>query len=133
MIKVLLIDDDVTFLDLLATTLREQEFQVFTAPSGFSGVALARSEHPDVILLDLILTDMPGLEVLRRIKDGESTAAIPVVMLTSYGNEKVETEADTLGISGYLHKYQVQLKDMGPYVKELLEKTKNTAPAESTK
>ncbi len=132
MLKVLAIDDDSSLLDVLSLSLKQQGFQVLTALQGEEGIKIAKAEHPDIILLDLILTDIPGLEVLNKIKESEETADIPIVMLTSYGNPKVEAEAKNLGISGYLFKYQVKMEDIGLYIRDLLGKV-GTVSAETSK
>jgi DNA-binding response OmpR family regulator len=128
MTKVLIIDDDKSLLEILTISLQQQGFQVFTTTQGETGIALAKSELPDVILLDLILTDIPGLEVLNKIKGNEKTANIPIIVLTSYENSKVETEAEKLGISGYLLKYKIQMKDIGSYVNKLINKHEENVP-----
>ncbi len=87
--KILLIDDDPGLIDLVAMRLEANEFKVLAAFSGQDGLSMAESEEPDMILLDITMPGMDGLEVLRKLKYNSKTSHIPVVMLTS----KTESQA----------------------------------------
>ena len=81
--KVLAIDDDPMTLELLEAVLEPVGYTVLTARTGDDGVALARSEAPDLILLDLVMPVPDGFMVVEQLKDDASTRAIPIVILTS--------------------------------------------------
>jgi len=85
---VVLIDDVPESLHLLTTTLRQHNYLVLTATSGPKGLQLIQTEQPDLILLDLLMPDMDGLEVCRRLKEQPETARIPIIFLT--GSEDPE-------------------------------------------
>ncbi len=80
--KILLIDDDKGLLQLLSQRLNRQGYITLMADSGERGLALARSQRPDLILLDVILPGIKGREVCVRLKEDPSTQDIPVVFLT---------------------------------------------------
>src|SRR5712691_11148452 len=78
---VLFIEDNLTQLDLYSMVLREQ-CDVVTATRGEMGYELACSEHPDAIVLDVLLPDVDGLTLCERLRANPSTASIPVIVLT---------------------------------------------------
>ncbi|HEY7062586.1 MAG TPA: response regulator [Chloroflexota bacterium] len=80
--RVLVIEDDPSVRDLLATALRKQGFEALTAPDGETGLLLAEQEQPGLILLDLRLPGIDGFGVLQQLKRSPTTAAIPVIAVT---------------------------------------------------
>lgn len=87
---VLLIEDNLTLLDLYAMVL-DEEFDVVTATRGEEGYELACNEHPDVIVLDVLLPDVDGFQVSERLRGNPETVSIPVVVLT--GNDGAYAQA----------------------------------------
>jgi len=87
--KILLIDDDSQMVELVAMRLEANDYRVIVAFSGQDGLSRTESEEPDLILLDITMPGMDGLEVLRKLKYNGKTRDIPVVMLTS----KTESQA----------------------------------------
>jgi PleD family two-component response regulator len=81
MARILVIDDSKLILHVAKTILSKQGHQVLLAEDGNIGLRTAATEHPDLILLDLILPGMDGYEVCQRIKKGDATSEIPVIML----------------------------------------------------
>jgi CheY-like chemotaxis protein len=84
---VLMIDDDEFIAGLYAHKLTKDGFKVVLAQNGPAGIEAARKLMPDVILLDVIMPEMNGFEVLHRLKKDEKTSRIPVIMLTSLGQQ----------------------------------------------
>jgi len=84
---VLAVEDDRDILKLIAYSLECEGYEVTGATTGEDGVEAARSEKPDLILLDLMLPGIDGLEVCRRLKADPNTAHIPVIMVTAKGEE----------------------------------------------
>ncbi|SRR5579883_1822411 len=80
---ILVIDDNETFRFILAEWLRDEGFYPITAAGGFEGVRLAQSHHPDVILCDVNMPSMNGIEVLQQLYADMSTSHIPFFFLTS--------------------------------------------------
>ncbi len=81
-IRVLVIDDDPTALDLVANALRPEGFEVVTAGSGIEGLALARERAPDLVICDLVMPDMDGFEVVDRLADSDMPRDVPILILT---------------------------------------------------
>ena len=102
--KILVVDDEADILNLLDYNLRKAGFRVFTAKDGPEALELAEKSLPDLILLDIMLPDMDGLEVLRRLKAGPATCAVPVIMLTAKGEEVDRVVGFELGAEDYITK-----------------------------
>jgi DNA-binding response OmpR family regulator len=81
--RILVVDDVEVNVRLLEAKLSAEYFNVLTAPDGQTALRLAHDEHPDVILLDIMMPRMDGFEVCRRLKADPHTADIPVVMVTA--------------------------------------------------
>src|SRR6187200_456600 len=84
---VLIIEDERDVVDLLALNLRKAGFTTSTASDGAAGLEKARSENPALIILDLMLPKMPGLEVCKVLKNDPATKHIPIIMLTAKAEE----------------------------------------------
>jgi CheY-like chemotaxis protein len=82
--KILLVEDNEMNRDMLMRRLRRRGFEVCAAVDGDAGVAMARSELPDLILMDMSLPVVDGWEATRRIKAHAETAAIPIIALTAH-------------------------------------------------
>jgi DNA-binding response OmpR family regulator len=80
--RILVIDDDHEILDLTSAVLRDGGYRVFAASSGREGIAMARAENPDLILLDINMDDLDGWEALRLLKMDEVTRSISVAMFS---------------------------------------------------
>lgn len=100
----LVVEDEESILELLRYNLDKAGFTVIPAGSGEDGLALARRRRPDLILLDLMLPGMDGLEVCRMLKKSKETESIPVVMLTARGEEADIVAGLELGADDYLTK-----------------------------
>jgi len=81
--RILLIDDEKDLVDTLTFRLKANGFEVLAAFDGSSGVEKAKKEIPDLIILDLMMPVMDGLEAARRLKEDNATAAIPIIVLTA--------------------------------------------------
>jgi DNA-binding response OmpR family regulator len=82
-ITILVIDDDITIRTLLGSTLTNKGFNVISAENGHKGLELAKAQDIDIILLDWMMPEMDGIEVLTELKHDGDTEDIPVIMLTS--------------------------------------------------
>src|ERR1043165_8737646 len=85
--KILIIDDEQDVIDLLSLHLRKAGYALRTATDGATGLRLAREEPPALIVLDLMLPKMPGLEICKVLKTDVATRSIPVLMLTAKAEE----------------------------------------------
>jgi len=81
--KILIIEDDSDFRYIVATSLRSQKYIILEAKNGQEGVDVALSAHPDLILLDLLMPIMDGMTALKKIRENEWGASVPVIILTN--------------------------------------------------
>lgn len=99
--KILVIDDEPQIIRALRTILQARRFQVLTAHNGETGLALAAAQHPDIIILDLGLPDMDGVEVCRRLREWTQT---PIIVLSVRDSERDKVLALNQGADDYLTK-----------------------------
>ncbi len=102
--RILLIEDEPDVVDLLALALRKAEFAVSHAEDGAQGLRLAREESPALVILDLMLPKMPGLEVCKVLKSDPSTKHIPIIMLTAKAEEVDRIVGLEFGADDYVTK-----------------------------
>ena len=116
--RALIIDDDPDLLSLIRRTLEfTAGWEVQTALSGAAGIALARTAPTDVILVDLMMPEMDGYEVCRRLKADSATAPVPVVLLTAR-RDLDEALLATTGAAGVLFK-PFEPQDLARRIREL--------------
>ena len=101
---ILIIEDERDLAELLAFNLKSEGFQPLIALDGISGLETARKSLPDLILLDLMLPGMLGIDVCRILKQDAKTAAIPVVMLTAKSEEIDQAVGFEIGADDYIAK-----------------------------
>jgi CheY-like chemotaxis protein len=101
---VLVVDDDPLILEVLQTVLDLEEFRVTTATDGASALERLAEARPDVVVCDVMMPGMDGLEVCRRIKADPATAAVPVVLLTARDRSEDRAEGEAAGCDAYLTK-----------------------------
>jgi len=103
-LKVLIADDEASLRLLVAATLEDERFQITEAKDGTSALAMARAEHPDLVLLDVAMPGLDGLEVCRMIKQDPALAGTTVVMLTAKAQEVDRRRGLEAGADAYLTK-----------------------------
>jgi CheY-like chemotaxis protein len=99
--KVLIVDDEEDALKMLGKRLTVEGYSVITATNGKDAIALARSQHPDIIILDIIMPEMEGGEVAAELKEHLSTRNIPVILLTAIFSKAEEEEYNSM-IGGHI-------------------------------
>ena len=102
--KILVVDDEEDILELVRYNLEREGFQVTCAESGEMAMERTRQEAPELIVLDLMLPGIDGLEVARLLKQDQKTAALPIVMLTAKGEEADIVTGLELGADDYITK-----------------------------
>lgn len=100
--KILLVDDELEFLELAAIRLNSWGYEVVTASNGKEALEAVKEKKADMIILDYLMPDMDGIEVLRQLRKFDKK--IPVVMLTAHPDIKSMKGAEELGISCYTPK-----------------------------
>jgi type IV pilus assembly protein PilB len=102
--KILVVDDDAGLLELLRELLMAEEYDVITAKDGREARALIYRESPDLILSDIYMPEMDGLELLEKIRGDLATRHVPVVFLTGAAGVDTQTQAFDLGADGFVNK-----------------------------
>jgi two-component system response regulator MprA len=102
--KILAVDDENDVLLIIKTALASEGYEITTASNGYDGLALAEDLQPDLILLDLRMPEMDGMEVLQRLRESEKTQKIPVIVLTGISDKTKIREALDKGITYYIVK-----------------------------
>jgi CheY-like chemotaxis protein len=102
--KILLVDDSKTALLMEQMILKKGPYDLLVAADGAEGVAKAVSEHPDLILMDVVMPHMTGLEALKELRQREATKEIPVIMVTTRGEGENVEAGFASGCSDYLTK-----------------------------
>ena len=100
----LAVDDIAVNLTLLKSQLRFSNYDIITALSGKEALDLIQSAHPDAVLLDIMMPEMDGFEVLDAIRKNPATEELPVIMLTSLSEFEHHAHATMKGANGYLTK-----------------------------
>lgn len=124
--RVLVVEDDRFLRRACEVSLRRQGFDVTAAIDGEAGLQMALAETFDVILLDLLMPKKPGIEVLAALKAAESTAGIPVLILSNSSREEDKQRALELGAAGYYVKANLSLKALGEAIVALLAASGNS-------
>ncbi|MFW6308053.1 MAG: response regulator, partial [Campylobacterales bacterium] len=101
--NVLIVDDEPINIQKLSTIL-DKEYEVIISTSGKKAIEIARKTKPDIILLDIVMPDMDGYEVCRRVKSDEELADIPVVFITAKLNDEDEAKGFSYGAVDYIKK-----------------------------
>jgi len=102
--KILVVDDSKTALFMVTTILKKEPYELITANDGQQAVEVAAAQHPDLILMDVIMPRMTGFEACRALKQREDTKSIPVILVTTRGEEtNVETGFES-GCNDYVTK-----------------------------
>jgi DNA-binding response OmpR family regulator len=134
--KILIIDDDIDTLKLVGLMLQKQGYQIVAAPNGVQGVAQAEAESPSLILLDVMMPDMDGYEVARRLRANPATANIPILMFTAKTQLDDKVTGFEAGADDYLTK-PTHPTELNAHVKALLARSSKgkagAAPAPSEK
>lgn len=101
---VLVVDDDWMNLEVLQAYLEQSGFRVVTTQNGSDALALATAQLPDVVLLDMRLDGMDGLEICRRLKAAPETRRVPVLMVTAFHGDEEKRQAIDAGVDDFVLK-----------------------------
>ena len=120
--RILIIDDASELVSGIRAALETSGYRILTAFDGREGIRKAVEELPDLILLDIYMPEMDGIEVCQRLKENPPTASIPVVMFTTESDLYAKSELQKLGAVGYIEK-PFEIKKLIRQIKEVLKKT----------
>jgi two-component system, OmpR family, alkaline phosphatase synthesis response regulator PhoP len=128
---VLVIDDEKDLIELVRYNLEQEGFVVRGAPDGESGLSSAMRDLPDIIIVDLMLPGIDGLEVCRRLRLDARTAQIPIIMLTAKSGESDRVVGLELGADDYVTK-TFSPRELAARVKAVLRRSTAQAPRPSS-
>src|ERR1700691_4188271 len=111
MAKLLIVDDESDIREFARNFFKKRKIEVFVASGGRQALDLISGEKPDLVLLDVRMEEMTGIEVLRELRKGNPS--VKVIMVSGVEDEETIKEANSLGVIGYIHK---------PFILEELEK-----------
>lgn len=118
--KILFIEDESALQKTLGDIIKTEGYNIISALDGEIGLKLAKTEKPDLILLDLVLPKANGFEVLEKLKKDEQTKNIPVIVLTNLESIQEVDKAIELGATTYLVKAHYGLKEVVKKIKKAL-------------
>jgi CheY-like chemotaxis protein len=119
--KILIIDDDQMLIDVWSLVLKKEGYDVITAGTGHDGMEIAKTQQPDFILLDQIMPDLKGNEVLQMLKQDPQTQNIMVAMASNYSENELMQQAIQNGAVDYILKYQIDPQDLVNKIKTLMQ------------
>jgi DNA-binding response OmpR family regulator len=102
--KILIVEDEQDILDLVQLYLKKEGYRTYTASTGLEGLRQAKAEQPDLVVLDLMLTEMDGLEVCKQIRADPRLSRTPIIMLTAKAEEADTVIGLELGADDYVTK-----------------------------
>ena len=120
MTKVLLVEDDFSLRDIYSARMQAEGYEVVTASDGEEALATAVREHPDLIVLDVMMPKISGFDVLDILRSTPETKNTKVIMMTALSQETDRARGESLGVNKYLVKSQVTLEDVVATVKQAL-------------
>lgn len=119
--RILIVDDEPAVTDLLAYNLRKAHYDVVTAADGRTALRLAQNSHPDLILLDLMIPEVDGLDVCRELR---KSSDVPIIMITARGEEVDRVVGLEIGADDYVTK-PFSVRELMARVKAVLRRAQN--------
>jgi two-component system, OmpR family, alkaline phosphatase synthesis response regulator PhoP len=118
--KILIIEDEVSLLHALSAKLNEAGFVILEAKNGEEGLKMALAEHPDLILLDIIMPRMDGISLLKKLRVDDWGKNAPVIVLSNLSDADNSVKAVSGNVSDYLIKSDWKIADVVAKIKEKL-------------
>jgi DNA-binding response OmpR family regulator len=123
-VKVAIIEDDIAIVQMYRTKFENEGYEVATAADGIGGLELLESFAPDIILLDLMMPNMNGLDMLQKLRNQPGGRDAKVVVLTNMGDTETATKVYKMAADDYIVKAEMTPKQVAERVKVLLEKSR---------
>src|SRR5574344_1959572 len=130
--KILVIDDDKAINELIRVNLELLGYTVIQAFDGIKGFALCKQELPALVILDVMMPDVDGVTVAQRIRQNETTASVPILMLTALSQIKDKVNGFNIGVDDYLVK-PFEMEELGVRVRALLKRSGQIPKSASTR
>ncbi len=132
MSKILVVDDDEAINELIKINLELLGYEVLTAKDGIQGFTLAKQETPDLIILDVMMPDVDGYTVAKRVRENSSTKDIPILMLTALNMLEDKVKGFDLGVDDYLVK-PFEMEELRVRIRALLKRNNSIPESLATK
>lgn len=120
--KLLIVDDEESLLSILETKFKEIGMEVLTAQNGKGALDVAFKEHPDLILLDILMPEMDGFDVLKHLQEDAWGKTVPVIFLTNSSSFDTIAKAVVAGSSEFIIKTELKLDEVVNRVQSRLQK-----------
>ena len=127
--KILVVDDEVVLVETIAYNLEQAGYQVITVTNGNSALEAVRREKPDLVILDIMLPEMDGLEICRQIRRESKNGVVPILILSAKGEEIDKVVGLEVGADDYVTK-PFGRRELLARVRALLRRTENPLPHE---
>ncbi len=118
--KILIIEDDTFLQGLEATKLKKENYEVITAGNGEEGMKKITEEGIELVLLDLVLPEFDGFEILEKIRSTASTKKIPVIVFSNLSEDKDIKKAESLGATDFMVKSNFTLDELVERINKVL-------------
>ncbi|MGB9672968.1 MAG: response regulator [Anaerolineales bacterium] len=129
--KVLLVDDDIDTLRLVGLMLQRQGYQILAANNGAQALSIAEKEQPDIILLDIMMPEMDGFEVTRRLRENPITNPIPIIIFSAKNQTEDKLMGFEAGADDYLTK-PTQPRELFAHIRAVLARVQKSQPKVKT-
>jgi DNA-binding response OmpR family regulator len=130
-VRILIAEDDHDIAELVAHYLQKSGWDTHIAPSGDKALAYARAHHVDLVILDLMMPGMNGLEICRALRADSTKASVPIIMLTAKANEEDRVAGLETGADDYVAK-PFSPNELVARIRALMRRSQRTAPAEKS-
>jgi two-component system alkaline phosphatase synthesis response regulator PhoP len=130
--KILLVDDEADILEFLSYNLKKEGYRVFTANNGKEAVTVAKKENPDIIILDVMMPDMDGIETCREIRDLPGLKDVMIAFLTARNEDYSQIAGFEVGADDYINK-PIKPRVLSSRIKALLRRSGSAEAAASDK
>ena len=118
--SILLVEDDAILKEMYQISLEKAGFKMTAVDTGEDALTVIENHAFDLVLLDIMLPKISGLDVLQKLREGEATKDLPIVILSALGTDEDKMRAKELGATDYLTKSETTPKDMTERIKEIL-------------
>jgi len=118
--KILIVEDDIALRNVYETRFKLENLDVLVAGDGEEGLSIAVKEKPDVVVLDLMMPKISGMDVLDILKSTPETKKIPVLILTALTQESIKTKGFVFGANEFMVKSESKLEEIVEKVKSML-------------
>jgi len=118
--KILIIEDEQFLVDMYKMKFEKEGYEVVVAYDGESGINLAETKYPDVVLLDIVMPKLDGYQVLRRLRENPKTAKLKIYILSNLGQTEEINKGMAIGADGYLIKANLTPSELMDYVYRVL-------------